>query len=82
MRVTLPETVGEAGALLFDLVVAVTLTLAGVGAQIESAQVVGTDTLMAAWFGYMSLVALYAGLVVVGKRRLLPRLRRTDAAGE
>lgn len=81
MRETLPETVGEAGALLFELVVAVVLTAAGIGAQLQSAQVLGTDTLMAVWLGYMSLVALYAGLVVVGKGRLLPRLRGT-APGE
>jgi hypothetical protein len=76
MRELLPETVGEAGVLLFDLVVAVALTMAGVGAQIESAHAFGSDTLMAVWLGYMGLVALYAGVVVVGKGRLLARLDR------
>lgn len=75
MRETLPETVTEAGGLLFDVLVTLTLTAAGIGAQVQSAQLLGTDTLMAAWLGYMSLVALYAGLVVFGKERLLPRVQ-------
>jgi hypothetical protein len=76
MREMLPETVGEAGTMLFELLVAVALTVAGVGAELQSAQAFGSDTLMAAWLGYMGLVALYAGVVVIGKGRLLPRLDR------
>ena len=76
MRETLPETIGEAGALVFDLLAAVVLTVAGLGAQLESAHAFGSDTLMAAWLGYMGLVALYAGVVVFGRGRLLARLDR------
>ncbi|WP_255194859.1 hypothetical protein [Halorarius litoreus] len=75
MRETLPDVVVEAGTLLFDLFVAVVLTLAGIGAELQSAQTFGSDTLMAAWLGYMGLIALYAGLVVFGQGRLLGRLQ-------
>lgn len=75
MRELVPETAAEAGALLVELLAAVVLTAAGVGAQIQSVQVLGTDLPMALWLGYVGLVALYAGVVVVGKGRLLPRLQ-------
>ena len=70
----LPKTAGEAGAMLFELLVAAVLTVAGVGAELQSAQAFGSDTVMAAWLGYMGLVALYAGVVVFGKGHLLTRL--------
>lgn len=76
MRETLSEMVAEGLTLLFDLVLAVGLTLLGIGAELQSAQTFGADTLMAAWLGYMGLIALYAGLVVFGQERLLGRLQR------
>lgn len=75
MRETVPETVGEAGALLVDVLATVVLTVAGVGAELQSVQVLDSNAAMALWFGYMGAVSLYAGLVVVGGGRLLPRLR-------
>lgn len=76
MRETLPETLTEVAALLVELLVAVVLTAAGVGAQIESARLLGSNTMLALWLGFMGLVALYAGVVAVGQQRLLARLDR------
>ncbi|WP_255151120.1 hypothetical protein [Halorarius halobius] len=70
-----PEWLAEAATLAFELVVTLLLTAAGVGAELQSAQVLGTNTVVALWFGYMGAVALYGGVVVFGSGRLLPRVR-------
>ena len=79
MQRTLSELAGEAGALAFDLAVTVLLTAVGIEAELFGAQAYGTQTALGLWAGFMGAVALYAGIVVFGGRRLVPRLRAVAA---
>ena len=72
---TLRETLAEALPLALDAVLTVALTAIGLEAELSSLHSYGSNTTLALWFGFMGLLALYAGLVLVGRERLLPRLR-------
>lgn len=73
---------GEGAALLFDLLGTVAFILVGIEAELLLTSSLGGDLLLAAWSAYVGTLALYAGVVVFGRDRLLPRLRgvREDAA--
>lgn len=75
MQQSVPETLTEATAVVFDLFLMVVLTAAGLRAELHSAALLSTDTVVALWFAYMGAVALYAGLAVFGADRIGPRLR-------
>ena len=75
MQQSIPETFAEFLTAAFDVLVTVGLTIAGLSAELHSVELLSSDTTMALWFGYMGLVALYAGVVVFGGKRLGPRLR-------
>ena len=71
---------GEAAGFLFDLFVAVLFTAAGLEAELYRLQTFDGNMALALWTSYMGAIALYAGLVVFGGERLLPRLRSVDAS--
>jgi hypothetical protein len=75
MQQSVSETLTEATTVVFDVLVMVVLTAAGFRAELHSAALLSTDTMVALWFAYMGAVALYAGLVVFGADRIGPRLR-------
>jgi hypothetical protein len=72
---TISELLGEGAALLFDLLGTVAFILVGIEAELLVTASIGGDTLLAAWAAYVGALALYAGVVVFGRDRLLPRLR-------
>lgn len=61
--------------MLFDLLGTVAFLLLGIEAELLVTASLGGDTLLAAWAAYVGALALYAGLVVFGRDRLVPRLR-------
>ncbi|RNJ27301.1 hypothetical protein [Halosegnis longus] len=72
---TLQETLAEAAPLAFDAALTLVLTLVGLSAELSGLNSLGESTALALWFGVMGAVALYGGLVLVGRDRLLPRVR-------
>lgn len=76
MEQSVSDALAEVVGLAFDLLVTLVLTGAGISAELHSAQLFETDVVMALWFGYMGMVALYAGVVVFGGDRVAARLQR------
>ena len=74
------DVIGDAGSLLFDLFAAVAFTAVGLEAELYGLQTFDGNVALAAWTSYMGALALYAGLVVFGGERLLPRLRSLSEA--
>ena len=72
---TLQETLVETLPLALDAVLTIALTAIGLEAELSSLHSYGSNTTLALWFGFMGVLALYAGLALVGRERLLPRLR-------
>ncbi len=72
---TLKETLAETVPLAFDAVLTLVLTLVGLSAELSGLNSFGESTALALWFGVMGAVALYGGLILVGRDRLLPRVR-------
>lgn len=75
MQRTISGLLGDGAALLFDLLGTVTFLLVGIEAELLVTASLGGETLLAAWSAYVGALALYAGLVVFGRDRLVPRLR-------
>lgn len=81
MDQTVSDAIIEVAELAFDLLVTIALTGAGISAELHSVELLGTDATMALWFGYMGLVALYAGVVVFGGDRVASRLQNRLTGG-
>lgn len=75
MQRTISELLGEGAALLFDLLGTVAFVFVGIEAELLVTTSLDGDVLLAAWAAYVGALALYAGVVVFGRDRLLPRLR-------
>ena len=75
MQLTVPGGMAELAELVVELLLTVVLTLLGVGAELNSVQALGSDLTMALWFGYIGVLALYAGVFKLGRERLVPHLR-------
>jgi len=72
---TISGLLTEGAAFLFDLLATVAFILVGIEAELLVTASLGGDTLLAAWAAYVGVLALYAGVIVFGRDRLLPRLR-------
>lgn len=72
---TLEETLAETAPLAFDAVLTLVLTVVGLSAELSGLNSLGESTALALWFAVMGGVTLYGGLVLVGRDRLLPRMR-------
>lgn len=75
MQRTILGLLGETTALLFDLLGTAAFILVGIEAELLVTASLDGNTLLAAWSAYVGALALYAGVVVFGRERLLPRLR-------
>lgn len=67
--------VAEVGVATFELLAAVALTVLGIEAELFAVEgLAGGFSLTSVWFVYMGAVALFAGLELLGRRRVLPRV--------
>jgi Tfp pilus assembly protein PilN len=75
MGIDTPEALAAFAAAVADLVGTVVLTYLGVEAErLVVADLAAGEFAVGAWLLVMGAVALFAGVDLVGRRRLLPRL--------
>jgi len=76
MRSALLDSLAELLAVLFYAVVSVVLTYEGLLSESAAlGQFTGGHVGLGVWYLIMGALALYAGVVLIGRDRLLPRLR-------
>ena len=83
MRELALETVVELVGLALEIVAMIALSVIGLGAERAGlAYVASGGDPIAVWFIVVGSVALYAGVYMIGYRRLLPRITgRTERTG-